>query len=233
MKTLFHIVSTKILLPELVQHLEATGALVTQHNFINTQIDLPGNLSKDSIGDVIVLTSKTAVEAWVRIADSLQLSRNKHRIYCLSEGTKKLVLDKGFRVDGTAANSSLLADEVIKDGNIRSVTYLCGNLRRDNLPDQLKNAGVKVHEVIAYKTELSPIAINKPSDAVLFFSPSAVDSYLSENKAGLSVAFCLGETTAAYSQERGFKKIRVADVPTPAALVKTLINYYKNKKAHA
>ncbi|MCI0617805.1 uroporphyrinogen-III synthase, partial [bacterium] len=187
MKTPYHIVSTKVLRPELVQQLEATGALVTQHNFINTRIDLPGNLSKESIQDVIVLTSKTAVEALIRIADSLQLNMNKNRIYCLSEGTKKLILSKGLTVAGAATNSSLLADQVLKDGNIRSVTHLCGNLRRDNLPDQLKYAGIKVHEVIAYKTELSPIAIKKPSDAVLFFSPSAVESYLSENKAGFSL----------------------------------------------
>ena len=229
MKTLFHIVSTKVLRPELAQQLEAMGASVTQHNFINTYIHLPENLSKEFIDDVIVLTSKTAVEAWVQIVALLNLDMTKHRIYCLSEGTQKLVVSKGFTVAGAAINASLLADEVLKDRNIHSVTFVCGNLRHNKLPEQLKNAGLNVHEAIAYKTDLSPIAIKKPCDGILFFSPSAVDSYISVNKAASSVAFCLGETTAARSQERGFKNIRVADAHTEAALVRTSINHYKYK----
>lgn len=229
----YNIVSTKVLSPELVQQLKAIGASVTQHDFINTRIQLPENLLRETIKDVIVLTSKTAVNAWVQIVDLLQLTRNHYRIYCLSEGTQKLVSTSGFTVTGIATNGALLADQILTDKNIHSVTLVCGNHRRDDLPNKLKTGGVMVNEIVAYKTELTPLAITLPIDGVLLFSPSGVDSFLSENSVGSTVAFCLGKTTAEHAQEMGFKTIRMADAHTPAALVKSVINHFKNKIVNA
>lgn len=228
-----HIVSTKVLSQELVQQFKAIGASVTQHDFINTCIQLPENLLRETIQDVIVLTSKTAVEAWVQIVDLLQLKRKQYRIYCLSEGTQKLVSTSGFTVAGIATNSALLADQILNDKNINSVTFVCGNLRRDELTNKLKTGGVTVNEIVAYKTELTPLAITSSINGVLFFSPSGVDSFLSENRVGSAVAFCLGKTTGEHAQEMGFKTIRIAVAHTPAALVKSVINYYKNKIVYA
>lgn len=233
MKAPYHILSTKILSPELVQQLKAIGISVTQHDFINTCIHLPENLLKETIQDVIVLTSKTAVDAWVQIADVLQLNKNQHRIYCLSEGTLKLASSNGFTVAGIATNGALLADQILKNKNIHSVTLVCGNRRRDELPNNLKTGGVTVNEIVAYRTEPTPLAITSPIDGVLFFSPSGVDSFLSKNSVGSAVAFCLGETTAEHAQVKGFKINRMADAHTPAALVKSVLDHFKNKIVHA
>lgn len=233
MKAPGHIVSTKVLAPELVQQLRAIGASVTQHNFINPRIQLPENLLRETIQDVIVLTSKTAVQAWVKIVDLLQLKRKQHRIYCLSEGTQKLVSTSGFTVAGIATNSALLADKILKDKNINSVTFIGGNLRRDELTNKLKTGGVTVNEIVAYKTELTPLSITSSIDGVLFFSPSGVDSFLSENSFGSTVAFCLGKTTAEHALVKGFKTIRMAVAHTQTALVKSVIEHYKNKIVYA
>jgi uroporphyrinogen-III synthase len=233
MKAPYHIVSTKVLSQELVQQFKAIGVSVTQHDFINTCIQLPENLLRETIQDVVVLTSKTAVEAWVQLVDLLQLNRKQYRVYCLSEGTQELVLSSGFTVAGMATNSALLADQILKDKNITSVTFVCGNRRRDELTTKLKAGGVTINEIVAYKTELTPLAITSPIDGVLFFSPSGVDSFLSKNSVELAVAFCLGKTTAKHAQEMGFKTIRMADAHTPAALVKSVIDHCKNQIVYA
>jgi uroporphyrinogen-III synthase len=90
-----------------------------------------------------------------------------------------------------------------------------------------------VKEIVAYTTMLTPQAITSPADGILFFSPSGVESYLLKNSGKQLVAFCLGETTAAYARDNGFANIRVAEKHSASALVDCVINHCKRKIAHA
>ena len=229
----YQIVSTRLLSDELVHQLQAIGISVTQHDFISTRIQLPKNILRSTIQNVVILTSKTAVKAWMQIIASWQLRSDQYRIYCLSEGTQNLVLSNGLVIAGTATNSASLADEILSDKNIRNVTLVCGNRRRDELPDKLKSGGVAVHEIVAYTTELTPIAISVSMDGILFYSPSGVESFLAKNSVGSAVAFCLGQTTAEYALKMGFNTTRIAEAHTPSALVKAVLDYYSNKTIHA
>ena len=233
MKASRHIVSTKMLRPEWVHQLEESGASVTQHNFITKQIQLPHNLLRQEINSVIALTSQTAVEAWMEIVKKLQLEIQQYKIYCLSEGTQQLARQLGLNIAGVAYDGPSLGKKILEDKAILSVSFVCGNRRRNELPASLNEAGVKVHEILAYKSELTPITIARPIDGILFFSPSGIDSFLSENKSGESVAFCLGNTTASHARQNGFKNTHVAEAHTPAALVKSVIDHCKNQSVHA
>jgi uroporphyrinogen-III synthase len=71
-----------------------------------------------------------------------------------------------------------LAKRILLDTQITEVVHWCGVRRRPELGERLGAAGVLVHEVIVYDTLPEtdiPVPSVKP-DAVLFFSPSAVES---------------------------------------------------------
>ena len=79
---------------------------------------------------------------------------------------------------------------------IRWFTFFSGNLLLDTLPVSLKIAGIKFNEVKVYVTKLTPVAVPGPFDAVLFYSPSGVESFLANNTIGNAVCICIGDTTA-------------------------------------
>lgn len=233
MRTDFHIVSTKVLKEELVHSLESARIGITNLDFIIKTFTIPENIDSALIDQIVVLTSKTAVEAWMKIVEQLNLDSKKYKMYCLAAGTQTICLHNGLTVAGVAKDAVSLADIIMKDKSISSLTFICGNLRRDELPVRLKKSGIKVNEIVAYQTKSQSIKIDRPYDGVLFFSPSAIDGFLSLNSTHSSVAFCLGQTTANYAHQKGFRECLVAEIHTPESLVKTVVNYYKNKTVHA
>ena len=58
-----------------------------------------------------------------------------------------------------------------------SVTFFCGNQRRDTLPDKVRAAGIKVEELVVYETVELPLKVTDHYDAILFYSPSGVRSF--------------------------------------------------------
>lgn len=90
-----------------------------------------------------------------------------------------------------------LADRIIEKG-IKKVVFFCGNMRRDELPDKLRQHGVQVEEITVYTTEETPYLVEKQYDGILFYSPSAVRSFFSLNKLPVTTfCYAIGETTAA------------------------------------
>ena len=74
--------------------------------------------------------------------------------------------------------------------------FICGNRRREELPSILRKHSVLFKEIIASQTENNEQYLPEEFDAVLFFSPSGVQSYTSLNELRGSTAFCIGESTA-------------------------------------
>jgi uroporphyrinogen-III synthase len=65
-------------------------------------------------------------------------------------------------------------------------------LRKETLPQALKEGGIKFNEIEVYQTALAPLKyLIENFDAIMFFSPSAVESYLSNNKIKKEFAFAL------------------------------------------
>ena len=96
------------------------------------------------------------------------------------------------------------------------------------LPDALKEAGIKFNEIQVYDTSLQPQKIKTAVDAILFFSPSGVESYLKENKIGDKKCFCIGTTTAEPLKEIT-ENIIIAKQQTVENVIIQTINYYSNK----
>ena len=109
-----------------------------------------------------------------------------------------------------------------------SYTFFSGNLRRETLPQALKEADVKFNEIKVYETSLTPQKIKTAVDAILFFSPSGVESYLKENTIKKETCFCIGETTAE-ALHKITKNIIIADQPTVEDVIEDVILEYSNK----
>ena len=143
---------------------------------------------------------------------------------------EKLTENNGFRkgrIAATAINARELAKKIKEDG-VSKVVFFCGDMRRDELPLILEDAGIAVEEVIVYTTSLTPSVVDKNYDGILFFSPSAVDSYFSVNTIPSETRFfALGETTAASIRKYTTSGIVIAGKTSMEAMIQEVIEHFK------
>jgi uroporphyrinogen-III synthase len=181
---------------------------------------------------VAVFTSMNAVEA---VAAYLSAAKTNWKIFCIGSTTKKLV--KGYfgenAIAGTADSASALADVIINEKNISSVTFLCGDKRRDELPEKLRNHKIEVNELVVYKTFEKAQTISKQYDAVLFYSPSAVNSFFSVNEPNhQAILFAIGNTTANEIKKFSNNKIIIGKEPVKELLAEQAISYFQANPIH-
>ncbi len=177
-----------------------------------------------SASSAVVLTSANAVAplaAAISVPQAASL-----RIYCLQGATREAVIDAFGEgcIRGTAPHGAALAEEIIAQGISGPVAFFCGDIRRDELPQMLRAGGIGVIELVVYATR--PVAREMPftPDAVLFFSPSAVDSFFNSNKIpGAAVCVAIGATTeGAIRRYAAENIILTASQPTQDAVLETL-----------
>ena len=216
----FSIYSTKKF-SELQKKLLPTNVKVEDSDFIKIRFNrIAPKVVKNEIENVII-TSKNGVEA---ITNSFTSDELKFKnIYCVGRRTKKLIEQKIGSVAKSERNAEKLAAYLSKEIKGQEVTYFCSDLRLDTLPNVLKENGITVNEVEAYKTMYSPSNVDEKVNGVLFYSPSTVESYMQKNAAN-KVAFCIGESTAKEARKH-FKNVQVAKLPTVESVIE-LVNLH-------
>jgi uroporphyrinogen-III synthase len=167
-----------------------------------------------------IFTSKNAIKA---IKNS---EMNISKCFCVGENTKKFLQENGLNVIETAQNATDLANIIVKKYKNESFLFFCGNMRRNELPDLLNQNNINLKEKIVYKTNLRLHKFNRSFDGVLFFSPSGIQSYTSENKIGESISFCIGNTTASEAKKHS-NTIIVANRPTVENVIVQAVKYFK------
>ncbi|HEU5289667.1 MAG TPA: uroporphyrinogen-III synthase [Cyclobacteriaceae bacterium] len=205
----------------------------SHHDFIQKTIEIPAHLDSWDIAPSIVLTSKMGVQAFIEMINCFSLKKSNFSIFCIAGATKDLALRSGLMVTGTASDAQALAHEILKHPTIKIITHVAGNLRRNELAQTLRNAGVEIKELIVYRTELTPILITRPFDGIVFFSPSAVDSFLLKNPVSNAPCFCIGQTTSHYARQKDFGVIYTCEAPTEEAMLSLLNDYFLKSTAHA
>lgn len=220
----FSIYSTKKL-SEAQKKLLPTNMEVMDSDFIKIRFNrIAPKVIKNEIENVII-TSKNGVEAILNsfTSDELQFKN----IYCVGRRTKKLIEQKIGKVAKSERNAKKLAEYLSKEIKGEEVTYFCSDLRLDTLPMLLKANGIAVNEVEAYKTMYSPAKVDEKVNAVLFYSPSGVESYMQQNIAD-KIAFCIGESTAKEASKH-FDDVQVANLPTVESVIE-MVNLHFVKK---
>lgn len=178
---------------------------------------------------IVLFTSTQAVEA---VKSCLNNTVPDWQICCISGATKNAVasLFGTEKIVASAHDAIDLLQEMEKITPQR-IVFFCGNKRLNTLPDELMNRGFQFEECIVYQTKLNALKIEKQYDAILFFSPSGVESFLTENiipeKATL---FSIGKTTAKTLSGKVNNDLIIAPQPDKHILVQTLIEFYKNKE---
>ncbi len=217
------ILSTKLLTPDQKKILTDAGIYLKEYESIKIHFK-EFELTEDY--DYYIFTSQNAVRAF--LSHKMDFYKEKDRApecFCVGEKTKLLLEQNGQKVIKTTKYASDLGHFISKNYKNQSFLFFCGNRRIHDLPDILLNAKIRFKEIEVYKTELKPHHFSEPFDGVLFFSPSGVKSYISENGFGTSTVFCIGDTTAREAAKYA-DSVVVADTPSVESLVKKVILHY-------
>ncbi|WP_338357686.1 hydroxymethylbilane synthase [Yeosuana marina] len=213
--------STKTLTED-QRHLLNHKISVKSADFIKVSINrIPKTILKSNLKNIII-TSKNAVESLITNFSAEELQFNS--IYCVGRRTKKLIEQKIGSVTHSENNAKNLANYLVDYIEGTEVTYFCSNLRLDELPQILEENNITVNEVEAYQTVYSSIKVDESTEGVMFYSPSTVESYISQNKPK-KIAFCIGETTAKEAKKH-FQDVRTAKVPTIESVIELVNEYY-------
>ncbi len=231
------ILSTREVNDELIREARSEGVQLDIDPFIRTEF-IQSPLIDKEISEIkekntkVIFTSMTAVEA---VTSKLTFAPPNWKIYCIGNTTSKLVKDYFGKpaLLGTAASAAGLAHVVIKNREIQEVVFFCGDLRRDELPAILRSNGIIVKEITVYHTIPLYHNVSKDYDAILFFSPSAVNSFFNNNSAPKhTVLFAIGDTTAAQLKRFIMHNNRIIISPegSKEELVKLSLAYLINER---
>lgn len=242
---------------ELAQQLSTRGAIP----FISPLISFAepedfGPLDK-AIGefarfDWIILTSARAARAVAGRA--MESSRSIHpagcvmRAACVGPVTAEAARQAGFLVEHIAEthNGVALAEELGSQLTGARVLLPRSDRANPDLPGALKRHGAHVTEVIAYRTvpatesdqDSLKAMVAGEADAILFFSPSAVQHFAQAFGDGqvravqdMLAVTAVGPVTAKALREAGVERIIVASDTTAASVIDALEKHFASAKA--
>ncbi|HEY6901836.1 MAG TPA: uroporphyrinogen-III synthase [Puia sp.] len=193
--------------PELLQRLEELGRRRLTAVFTSSS-------AVEVVGPRVVASG---VEAW--------------SVFCIGGATSQTVV-KYFGEDAivdTAGSARELAERIIEVRPSGELFFFCGDLRREELPSLIREAGMELQEVVVYQTVATPREVGDDYDGILFFSPSAVESYFSANWISDEVVlFAIGPTTAGSIKKMApINPIVIASAPEASVLIQQVIDHFK------
>ena len=193
--------------------------------------------------DWMLFTSANAVQQVAKRRNDLGLTAGSGeripRVAAVGPATAAAAEDVGFSVDFVTTNHSGagLAEELRDELREKRVFLPRSDRANPDLPAALTRNGAQVTEVVAYKTVTPGKAdrerVNRcckdEVDGILFFSPSAVQSFLElvdrkvlEKLQGRAVMVAIGPSTAGALSAAGIPRIAWAADTTETAVVQAL-----------
>lgn len=213
------LLSTKTLPSSLRERIVQNDLVYMEYNAIRI---LPVDFEITTPVDYVIFSSQNATKA--------VLNKTHHfqgvQVLCVGERSEKLLLEKNIKPLKTAQNMSDLIDFIqILDKNSHFLHY-CGNRRLPILAHKMKEWECDFREVVVYQTELTNTKIDAAPNAILFFSPSGVESHESQNDITDAHCFCIGNTTATAFKQKP-KSIQIVQNANMEQLVAKAIHYFK------
>ncbi|WP_130734778.1 uroporphyrinogen-III synthase [Flavobacterium sp. J27] len=219
------ILSTKELNKKQVALLDQKKFALIHANFIKIKwLKFVANKSNECL----IFTSKNAVKGVLKSNDIKTIKEKD--CFCVGEKTKMFLEKNGFTVVTHQKDANTLAETICKEYFQKTFTFFSGTLRKDILPKKLAAKKIHLDEISVYKTLSQSKKIILETVAILFFSPSAVASYLETNTLTNQVCFCIGHTTAQaigeYTNSQKTNQIVIASEPTIESVIEEVIKYY-------
>jgi uroporphyrinogen-III synthase len=231
----YKVLSTKKLKASLVEQAKETDIEISEQEAIKVNPILSkekwNEISQiiESKKEFVVFTSSNAVHALQKYLNGyINPFEINWKIFSLSGKTKEVLEEVSLgTIIETAENSKDLGNKII-ERKVSEVIFFCGNKRRDELPNILKKAGIDTREVVIYETIETPVAAEKDINAVLFFSPSAVQSFFSINQLNKDVVcFTVGNTTADSVKHFTNNKIIICEQPSQERMLASVETFFK------
>ncbi|MCG8340245.1 MAG: uroporphyrinogen-III synthase [Cytophagales bacterium] len=186
----------------------------------------------------VIFTSRNAVDHFFRLCEESKIEMPlTMKYFCVSEQTanylqKYIAVRKRKVFIGEKTAEDLI--QVLKKYKEEKYIFPCSNVRKDAIPNFLKENGYQYTEAIIYKTvagDLSDLA-NINYDIIVFFSPSGVDSLFHnfpafEQKDTRIAAF--GPTTAQAVRDSGLILDIEAPLPNMPSMTGALELYIKGE----
>lgn len=194
------------------------------------QSELRVQLERRDHYEALIATSPrvaTALERLFADNEGLAQSWNGSTAYAVGPKTAKRLQDIGLRPTGAeAGDAAALARRIIDDPSA-PLLFLCGNRRRDTLPNRLQAADVPFDEIVVYETRLREDLTLPQSEGsvwLAFFSPSGLEAVKQAGFIDLSEyrLAAIGSTTGGVLEEAGHSVEAVAAEPSPDGLVSAI-----------
>lgn len=226
-----NILSTRPIATSLLKKASAKGLHIDVLSFIDTEtietIEIQQEIEQRLLQSAtVIFTSMNAVEA---VASKLEGHQPNWRIYTMGTSSQQLI-KKYFgeeSIAGTASSATELAELIAEENNSTEVIFFCGDQRRDELPEILKANEIEVYEIEVYSTIATPHKLSKRYQGILFFSPSAVQSFFTNNSLdNKEILFAIGTTTAATIKKYSTNKIIISEAPGKENLVEEMIQFF-------
>ncbi|MCQ0111487.1 uroporphyrinogen-III synthase [Zhouia amylolytica] len=218
MNTKPKILSTKELTEQQRNMLEEANITVFEADFIKVKgIDF--NCPREI--ENAIFTSKNSVK---QISNRDIAIKNS---YCVGDKTEAFLIAKGYPVTEKAYQAKGLATKIINNHKEKEFIFFCGDRRREELPALLSEHGVAFKEIEVYKTEADSKQLFEEFDGIMFFSPSAVQSFTLKNHIEEAVVFSLGKTTEA-EVKKHTNNIITANKPTIENVIVQVIKHFNS-----
>lgn len=229
-----HILSTRLVGEALVNEAAQNDIIIDEVSFIKIEeivnIEIEERIAELEHQNITaVFTSRNAVN----VVGKLISTKTSWKIFCIGNATKEGVgrIFGEENIIGTAYYGGQLAEKIIENSSIKKVVFFCGDQRRDELPGQLKNNGIGIEEIVVYKTMETSKALSKQYDGILFFSPSAVQSFFSKNSINQQTSiFVIGTTTANAVKIFTQQPVIIAETPGKENLVNLAIKHFSKSE---
>lgn len=230
MQSKTHILSTRPLDEAIIAEAASLDIAIDTLSFIQTTPIITDEVAQQiqlhaQLDATVIFTSMNAVEAVINLLND---ERPFWEVYCIGDTTGNLVSEYfgSSAIAGTANNALALAAVMLLDG-IKEAVFFCGDQRRDELPQTLQTNNVTLHEVVVYQTITTPQVIEKNYDGILFFSPSAAESFFSANNiSDNTILFAIGDTTGDTIKKFSNNRVITSVIPGKEALAKQAIEHF-------
>lgn len=228
------VLSTKLLTSDVIAYANSFDLNVQCIDFIEVHevaFDLK-SINQNQF-DSIVFTSSNGVNYFLQQKNAIEIVKNIN-VFSLGGKTNDALIAHAIQANIIAKDSYELADLIIESGISKSILHACGNLALNILEEKFKAASIAYNPLVVYQTDLlKHNLLSEQFDAILFFSPSGVESFFAENKLNTeTVCCCIGNTTAyrLLKQSDAEVKIIVADNSSPQSMINALVHHYKTQK---
>lgn len=185
----------------------------------------------------VILTSKTAVDHYFRIAEECRFEvPTTMKYFCISEAVayylqKYVTYRKRKIFHGKQTIQDLI--EPIKKHKKESFLLPCSNILRDSIPSTLENSGISFTKAVLFRTVASDLSDleNVSYDILVFFSPSGIESLFKnfpdfkQNKTKIAA---FGPTTAKAIVDNNLRLDIHAPQPQAPSMTMALENFVKD-----